>query len=297
MDIAQLFDIIKIDNYGSITKMSENCYLSRQTVSSRLKSLESELGFEIFQRSKQGVSFTEKGYKVFEFALLVTSEYNNLLKSCNIDVAQLNGSLKIVFSKSAEKYVLLNISSFLKIHPDVNISYRNASNNQIIDCIQNGDADLGILIEPSSDKNIKGLSFNSICDVETYVWMSKLCKLFSQQEIHYSDTMKYNVIVDTERDIDRCKKVFQNYHTAYEICGTHQISNLVAQNKGILFDYKLGNGFQFRENYSEYNQNIVPVKIIDAPKSILGYYIKNDLNLSPELISFTKMLKNQHHII
>lgn len=61
MQIKQLEYVQEIARQGNITRAAEKLYISQQTLSEILKSLENELGFQIFERTKRGVIPTEKG--------------------------------------------------------------------------------------------------------------------------------------------------------------------------------------------------------------------------------------------
>lgn len=61
MQIKQLEYVQEIARQGNITRAAEKLYISQQTLSEILKSIEAELGFQIFKRTKRGVVATEKG--------------------------------------------------------------------------------------------------------------------------------------------------------------------------------------------------------------------------------------------
>lgn len=61
MKFEQLRYTLAVYETGSITKAAKKLYLSQPNISNSLKSLEAELGFELFERETGGVKFTEKG--------------------------------------------------------------------------------------------------------------------------------------------------------------------------------------------------------------------------------------------
>ena len=64
MTIQQLRTAMEAARTGSITQAAKNLYLSQPNASSMLRTLEQELGYELFVRGKRGVSLTPAG-KVF----------------------------------------------------------------------------------------------------------------------------------------------------------------------------------------------------------------------------------------
>lgn len=61
-------------------KAAEALYVSQPSISSSLKNLEKELGFELFRRSARGLLLTENGKKALVFAKKIVKNYNDLIK-------------------------------------------------------------------------------------------------------------------------------------------------------------------------------------------------------------------------
>ena len=52
---------VEISKYKSISESSKKLYVSQQTLSSAMKNLERDLGFELLERSSSGVTLTKLG--------------------------------------------------------------------------------------------------------------------------------------------------------------------------------------------------------------------------------------------
>ena len=76
MTIQQLRVAIEAAHTGSITKAAKNLYLSQPNASSMLRTLEQELGYEIFCRTNSGIVPTERGieFLVHARSMLIESE-------------------------------------------------------------------------------------------------------------------------------------------------------------------------------------------------------------------------------
>ena len=68
MTFQQLQYILEVYKTGSVSKAAENLFISRSSVSSSISSLENELGCPIFIRTLQGLTPSEKGQKILEYA-------------------------------------------------------------------------------------------------------------------------------------------------------------------------------------------------------------------------------------
>ncbi len=78
MDIRVLKNFMKIAENGSICKAAESLHISQPPLSRQLKSLEYELGTELFERSSKGVTLTKKGQLLYNRAASLIS-YNDLI--------------------------------------------------------------------------------------------------------------------------------------------------------------------------------------------------------------------------
>lgn len=83
MHLDQLQLVIEIAKNHSISRASENLYISRQNASQSLQRLETELGIKIFERSKNGTQLTTEGEIVYQHALKVIDEISALKLNLN----------------------------------------------------------------------------------------------------------------------------------------------------------------------------------------------------------------------
>ena len=61
MTLQQLKYVIVIADSGSVNSAAKNLYLSQPSLSSAVRDLEEEIGFELFHRSNRGVTITAEG--------------------------------------------------------------------------------------------------------------------------------------------------------------------------------------------------------------------------------------------
>ena len=61
MTLLQLRYVIACVENGTIAKAAQAMYTSTSNLSQSIRGLESEVGFEIFHRSNNGITLTEKG--------------------------------------------------------------------------------------------------------------------------------------------------------------------------------------------------------------------------------------------
>lgn len=68
MQITQLEYLVDLSETYSITNTAKRFYITQQAVSNSIKSLELELGVQLLNRSKKGVTFTPEGNLVLKYA-------------------------------------------------------------------------------------------------------------------------------------------------------------------------------------------------------------------------------------
>lgn len=76
MQIKNLEYLIALERAGSINKAATSMFISQQGLSKVLRSMESELGASLIERSSSGVRLTEEGKALLGHARSITCEYN-----------------------------------------------------------------------------------------------------------------------------------------------------------------------------------------------------------------------------
>lgn len=79
MNIQQIIYIVEINKYNSFSVAANSLFISQPRLSQAVKDLESELGFEIFERNRKGIiGPTLKGYEFIHSAKKVLRGFNSL---------------------------------------------------------------------------------------------------------------------------------------------------------------------------------------------------------------------------
>ncbi len=153
----------KIDSYKifesvarneSISKASEELYISQPAVSQSIKKLEESVGGELFNRSKSGVKLTSEGKLFYDYikkGLDYIENGERVFSSLkNIEV----GTIKIGVSASLTKHILMPyLKTFHKLYPNINIEIVNHLSSELVHMLKSGLVDLLILNLPLNDDN------------------------------------------------------------------------------------------------------------------------------------------------
>lgn len=141
MTLRHLECAIEIAHCGSINRAAANLMVSQPYLSGIIKSLEDELGYEIFVRGKTGIALTDNGKEFLCHARVIMRE----MRAINEIGSTGDGSLKV-----ASFYSNLFMRRFLKFRAEKGgheaDSFREMGNSEILDAVMYGDCSLGIIV-------------------------------------------------------------------------------------------------------------------------------------------------------
>lgn len=134
---------------GSISKAAKQLFTSQPAVSQAIKALEAKLGGTLFIRTPKGVTLTVEGEVLFQY---VAPAYG-LLQTAEQKFAELQqlkaGTLRLGVSDTLCKYYLLPyVERYTQQFPAVRLQVINQTTFEILDSLQRGSIDLGLVNLP-----------------------------------------------------------------------------------------------------------------------------------------------------
>lgn len=145
----QLEYIVAVAKYQSFSKAATHCFVTQPTLSMQIKKMEEDLDVILFDRSKKPVTPTEVGESVIEQAKIILSETDKIDEIIQFSKKTLSGRLTLGIIPSIAPYLLPNfIGRFAKKFPDLEISIKEMLSEDLMDGIEKGDVDMGILATP-----------------------------------------------------------------------------------------------------------------------------------------------------
>jgi LysR family cys regulon transcriptional activator len=145
--LRYLHEIVKHEL--NISDAAKALYTSQPGLSKQMKSLEEELGIEIFVRNgKRLTAITEPGKAVLEIAQRMLHDVGNLKQVGQEFRSQDSGSLTIATTHTQARYALPPVvKQFIDRYPKVKLSLHQGSPTQIAQQVLNGEADIAIATE------------------------------------------------------------------------------------------------------------------------------------------------------
>lgn len=143
MTIQLLKYIVSVAEIGSITEAAKQLHIAQPSLSIAIRETESEIGFELFQRSRSGIALTKEGVEFLGYARQVIQEMN-LLE----DRFLLNRTKKQRFCVSTQHYTF-TANAFVEMvqkfgQERFEFIINETQTHQILEDVKNRFCDLGI---------------------------------------------------------------------------------------------------------------------------------------------------------
>lgn len=160
MDIQHLLYFVSVAIHGSFTKAAQELYVSQPTISKMIKSIEDELGVQLFDRSGKKVVLTDTGRAVFYQAQKTLKAFRQLTEEIN-DVANLKkGTIRIGLPPMiGSRYFPRVIDEFHHTYPNIKIQLVEDVTRKVIHDVENGTLDLGAVVMPVNHELLSYFSF------------------------------------------------------------------------------------------------------------------------------------------
>jgi DNA-binding transcriptional LysR family regulator len=158
MDYDQLASFLEVAKLQSFSRAAEKIYRTQPAISAQVRLLEQECGEKLFDRSGKKVLLTPAGEILQRYAQRIIDLNKEALQA----IAELNqtarGKLHIGANEATCLYVLpKTFARFRELYPLVQISiYRNFS-HKILQKVQEGAIEVGIVTLPQSANNMEAI--------------------------------------------------------------------------------------------------------------------------------------------
>lgn len=299
MEFKQLESFTAVVKYRSFTKAAEVLYLSQPTISTHVRLLEEEANSRLIIRTTKSIEITPRGWELYECASNILGLRDNLMKGWTKETKKM---IHLGTSTIPSAYILPEVlGKFGELFPDVYFIVNQSDSQGIVDSMQHGNFDVGLIGMPCEDKSLISVPFYQdrivlITPVNEY-----FLSLKEKPEISMEMLLKEQPIIlreqgsGSQKSVDRFLENIgvkeSDLHVAAKINDQESIKNLVAGGLGIS---------AISEKAA---QNFVEAKRLlsfELPDRVAGRYLylifhKNYI-LKPYVQSFIKYVKEYYHM-
>lgn len=284
MTIVQLKYAVSVSESKSMQKAAKKEFISQPNLSSAIKALEDEIGIQLFERSRSGVSLTNAGREFISYARQVLEQYELIEKKY---IAGENK--KIEFNVSMQHYTFA-VNAFIDTihkydHEKYKLSIIETQTRKVIDNVKSLRSDIGIIAFNSYNQKIlmksfeeSNLVFHEIMRRETFVYLWKEHPLAGEKELTLEQLKDYPCLIFEQGDNT-------SLYFMEEAFSTYQYPRLIQSNDRAtsmelligLNGYAVGTGL-LKDSVNGKDYLAIPLK--EKEIMIIGYIIRLDVQLS-----------------
>lgn len=229
MTLTQLRYVITVAGQNSLNDAAKALYITQPSLSESISSVEKELGFDIFIRSKSGITVTTKGREFIGYAKSVIEQYELLDAKY---ISQTN--VKKQFSVSMQHYTFA-VDAFAELvtqygMDEYEFEVHETKTYEVIDNVKNQKSEIGILYLSDYNKNVltkifseSNIKFEPLFECGIYVYMSKSHPLAHKKEIALEELEEYPCLAFEQGE-------HNSFYFAEEVLSTYQYKRFIRVN-------------------------------------------------------------------
>ncbi|HEX6226401.1 MAG TPA: LysR family transcriptional regulator [Chryseolinea sp.] len=197
LDLSGLMMVRLIVQEGSLSKAAEQMYRSQSAVSHKLKEMESQLGFPLFERRSRRMLLTERGQIIFLYAVKIHEQLEAMGKALeDARIGRVERIRLVTACYTSYHWLPAVIRKFKSDHPGVAIEMRTNPDRNPLAQLQAGEIDIAI-----SDTRVGGsaqLRSDMLFEDEFLLLASRHSryagmKQISRDDLHGADLVMFDV--------------------------------------------------------------------------------------------------------
>ena len=159
-ELVRLKSFLVAAEHLNFSEAAKQLHLAQSTISHHIKTLEQEMGAEMFDRSGGGLAITEAGRLLIPWARKIIQhsvEMQEVMASLQSGIV---GHLRIACSTTAGKYVLPQLAArFCQLFPRIHVSILSCMPTHVTHRLLEGDANLGVVSYEIDDQSLEYQDF------------------------------------------------------------------------------------------------------------------------------------------
>lgn len=284
MTLVQLKYVITVAGQNSLNDAAKVLFISQPSLSAAIRSLEKEIGFDIFIRSKTGITLTTKGAEFTGYAKSVMEQYE-LLDAKYISQTE----VKKTFSVSMQHYTFA-VNAFVELvkqygMDEYEFEVHETKTHEVIENVKNHKSEIGILYLNDFNRNVLcklfaeyELQFQPLLECGVYVYMWKGHPLAERKEIALEELDGYPCLGFAQGE-------HNSFYFAEEVLSTYQYKRFIrANDRATLLNLMVGlDGFTLCSGIicEDLNgKDYCAIKLKSDEKMTIGYISRKDAPIS-----------------
>ncbi|MBD1381855.1 cidABC operon transcriptional activator CidR [Metabacillus arenae] len=160
MDIRHLKYFIEVSRFSSFTRAADHLFVTQPTISKMIKNLESELGVELFDRSRKQLVLTDAGRVILDQAQKIDHAFDNLQTELDDLIGLQKGHIRIGLPPIMDvDHFIRILGEFHQLYPRITFQLLENGTKKIEDDIYKDNLDVGITVLPTEEEEFHYFSF------------------------------------------------------------------------------------------------------------------------------------------
>ncbi|MFW0794016.1 LysR substrate-binding domain-containing protein [Gordonia sp. CPCC 205515] len=148
MEIRQLRALVAVADTGSVTKAAAHLHVVQPAVTKQIRMLETELGVDLFERSRSGMRLNASGRQVLERARRALAELDRAAEDVRSAGGDIVGLVTVGLLPSAATLLApLLVSAVADAHPGIRLRLSVGYAGHLAQWLEAGDVDVALLFE------------------------------------------------------------------------------------------------------------------------------------------------------
>ena len=156
MTLQELKYLVALADYGHFGKAAEACFITQSTLSTQIKKLEAFLGVTLFDRSLKRVTPTPIGREILQAARNIVEETERIRQVAKHAQDPMTRTINLGVIPTLGPYYLPHALTLVHIkHPGLRLLLREEMTPQILEHLNDGKLDAGLLALPVTDDSLR----------------------------------------------------------------------------------------------------------------------------------------------
>ncbi|HEY9488811.1 MAG TPA: LysR substrate-binding domain-containing protein [Chryseosolibacter sp.] len=192
MNLQQLEYIVALEIHRNHAKAADHCNVTQPTLSMMVKKLETELGVKIFDKG-QPLKPSSSGEIIVSRARQILQEVKNLKEFIRNEKDSIDGEFRLGVIPTLAPYLLPRfLNEFLEKNPGTSFTVMEMQTTEIIKNLQTGRLDVGILVTPLDNKEIREVP---VFYEPILLYTSESMKYYQQEKVNLKSLNTDNILL------------------------------------------------------------------------------------------------------
>lgn len=285
MELRVLEYFLILTEERNISRAAKRLHITQPSLSRQLKNLESELGVTLFVRGSREITLTQSGEYLAEQARQLTS----LANKTQANIMQTETIAGSIYIGSAEIKAFDRISAvyeqFHSSHPLVQLRLFDGNADEILQQIDNGILDFGIITGPAQKERYEQITLTS-----QEIWgilVASQHPLAAQKQVTASELAEHPLIVSDQSLVsNQLSDWFGQNVNQLNIVATYNLLSNVAY----LVKRNLGIAISFDDIINTTGTNLTFVPLTPSLTASINVVWRSETTMSPAAHAFLQTL-------